>query len=257
MKITKGIYILPSLLTLGNMFCGFYVILAVINQLNNRFLWGPLLIFLAVFLDGIDGKIARLTNTESEFGVQLDSLADIISFGIAPAFLLFSWGISVFGRFGVGGIFLYVAAGAMRLARFNISGDLDKRYFVGLPIPAAAGCIAVYVLKLDSTGETNLQSIFMLVLVYFISLLMVSKFRYRSFKDINLRERKPFKIFVLFIFIFFLIALNPFLFLIIALSLYALSGPFRYFFPVDEGVMKPGLLKTLDEIIEEDDGEII
>ncbi len=257
MRISKGIYILPSIFTLGNMFCGFYVILAVTNQYSNRFTVAPLLIFLALLLDGIDGKVARLTNTESEFGVQLDSLADIISFGIAPAFLVFSWGFSVFGRFGVGGMFLYIAAGAMRLARFNIAEDQDKRYFIGLPIPAAAGCIAIYVMKLRPAGDINIESIFMLGLVYLLSLLMVSKFKYRSFKDINLREKKPFRIFVLFIFIFFLIALNPALFLIIFISLFILSGPFRYFIPVDEGLMTPAKLKPVEEFLEDDDGEII
>lgn len=257
MKMTKGIYILPSLFTLGNMFCGFYVMLSVLNQSENRFLIGPLLLFLAIFLDGIDGKIARLTNTESDFGVQLDSISDIISFGIAPAFLIFSWGIHSFGRFGIGGIFLYIAAGAMRLARFNIAENQDKRYFVGLPIPAAAGCISIYVLKMETTDIFGMESVFMLILVYLLSLLMVSKFKYRSFKDINLKEKKPFKIFVLFIFMFFLIALNPTLFLIISISLYILTGPFRYFVPIDEGLMKPGIMKTIEELREEDDDEII
>ncbi len=258
MKISKGVYILPSLLTLGNMFCGFYVILSVVNHHPSRFSVAPMLIFLALFLDGIDGKIARLTGTESDFGVQLDSLADIISFGIAPALLMFSWGLSVFGRFGIGGIFLFIAAGAMRLARFNISDNEDKRYFIGLPIPAAAGCLAIYILKLQPAKEVNIQSVFMITLIYFLSLLMVSKFKYRSFKDINLRERKPFKIFVLFIFIFFLIALNPSLFFIIGVSIFILSGPFRYFFPVDEGLMRPGMPQSHEDAgLEDDDGEII
>lgn len=259
MKIKKGIYILPSLFTLGNMFCGFYVILTVLNQAGNRFLIGPLLLFLAIFLDGLDGKIARLTNTDSDFGVQLDSISDIISFGIAPAFLLFSWGISIFGRFGIGGIFLFIAAGAMRLARFNLIENQDRRYFTGLPIPAAAGCIAIYVLKLEKTDQINIQSVFMLIMVYILSLLMVSKFKYKSFKDINLKEKKPFNIFVLFIFIFFLITLNPTLFFLVSITLFILTGPFRYFIPVDEGLMGPGILSSndLSIISEEDDEEII
>jgi len=247
-KLHKGIYILPSILTLGNMFCGFYVVWSIINQSENRFINGPLLILVALFLDGLDGRIARLTNSESSFGAQLDSLADFISFGIAPSFLAYSWGVHYFGRLGLGGCFLLVAAGAMRLARFNIQDTDDHAYFSGLPIPAQAGFIAVMIYELPQAQGRTIRATAMIAIIYILSLLMVSRFKYRSFKDINLREKKPFRLFVFFIFMFFLFALKPSLFLIAALSLYILSGPFRFFLPMDEGLMVPSRYKRIDDL---------
>jgi len=181
----RGLYLLPSLFTVGNMFCGYA---CIVYAMRGDLAFAALCIGIAFVLDALDGRIARLTNTTSAFGVELDSLADVISFGLAPAILAFAWGLSELARVGWASGFIFVTAAAMRLARFNIqsSSHLDKRYFVGMPSPAAALVVAatVYAWPLPLAGYPQAGAAVAVVLVP--ALLMVSTIRFRSFKTINL-----------------------------------------------------------------------
>jgi CDP-diacylglycerol--serine O-phosphatidyltransferase len=180
----RGIYLLPTIITVGNMFCGYA---CVVFAMRNELVAAAPFIGFAVVLDMLDGRIARLTNTTSAFGLEFDSLADVISFGLAPAMLAFAWGLSELGRVGWAAGFVYLTAAAMRLARFNIqtSASADKRYFVGMPSPAAAGIIAatVYAWPYPLIGYAQATAAVAVVLVP--AGLMVSTFRFRSFKTIN------------------------------------------------------------------------
>lgn len=250
--IRKGIYVVPSLFTIGNIFCGFY---AVINSLKACqagmdsnlavvfFENAALAIGLAYLLDGLDGRIARLTGATSEFGVELDSIADVISFGIAPAVLAYSWGygnIPGYENLGWGISFFFLICGALRLARFNVlaraprfetpgtTPKLDKRYFVGLPIPAAAGLTAAFVYfnphQIVGTQGMTRNWVLMTV-VLLVSLLMVSTFRYASFKDFGPRSQQPFLVFPLMaILIFSIYYFSRWMFLLMAI-VYVSHGP--------------------------------
>ncbi|MFN7926370.1 MAG: CDP-diacylglycerol--serine O-phosphatidyltransferase [Blastocatellia bacterium] len=250
--IRKGIYVVPSLFTIGNIFCGFY---AVINSLKASqsgletaaatvfFENAALAIGLAYLLDGLDGRIARLTGATSEFGVELDSIADVISFGIAPAVLAYTWGygnIPGAEKLGWGVSFLFLICGALRLARFNVlaraprfeapgaTPKLDKRYFVGLPIPAAAGLTAAFVYfhpaQLPGANGITRNWILMSV-VLLVSLLMVSTFRYASFKDLGPRSQQPFLAFPLMaILLFCIYYYSQWMFLLMAI-VYVSHGP--------------------------------
>ena len=223
-RLRRGAYLLPSALTIGAAFCGFWSIVGVLSGHYERSAW---LILAAFLLDGLDGRVARLTQTTSRFGEEFDSLADVISFGVAPAILAYSWGLQTLDRIGWLCCFLFVTTGGARLARFNIqTASQDKRYFVGLPIPAAAGLIAGLVLLVD--GEPiidRLQAIPVLVLVLTISFLMISKVRYRSFKDLDLKRRYPFWWVLLPALLIFLVFSHPQLSLLAVTFSYAASGP--------------------------------
>jgi len=188
-RLSRGLFLLPTLFTVGNLFCGY---LSIWCSIRGTFETAALLIIAAGVLDMLDGRIARLTNSSSKFGEEYDSLADLVSFGVAPAVLAYSWGLSDFHRVGWMASFLFVVCGSMRLARFNIQAKIvDKRYFVGFPIPAAAGTIAALVL---ATGEPLVERYWMagfLVLTILLSYLMISTIRYRSFKDFDLRRPRP------------------------------------------------------------------
>ncbi|MDQ1285674.1 MAG: CDP-diacylglycerol---serine O-phosphatidyltransferase, partial [Thermodesulfobacteriota bacterium] len=190
-KMKKGIFILPSLLTLTSILFSFY---ALILAIKGQFLWSGALILVAGFFDGIDGKVARLTKTSTKFGVELDSLADVISFGVAPAVLFYTWVLEPYGRLGWVVSFVYVACGALRLARFNVQTNvIDPKRFNGLPIPAAAGMLATAVIffeYLDIKAEN--YSIFLLILVTLLSFLMVSSVKFHAFKDLTIVREKPF-----------------------------------------------------------------
>jgi len=188
-RFKRGAYLLPTLFTVGNLFCGYA---AIVAAHKDRFAWAALLIFLAAVLDTLDGRVARLTGGSSEFGEQLDSLADALSFGVAPSLLVQSWALEPFGRVGWLAAFLFVVCGVVRLARFNIqSGGGDKRFFIGLPIPAAAMALAAWVLQFPTGLAEPWMASGMLALVVALSLLMVSRLRFRSFKDLDLRGRVP------------------------------------------------------------------
>ena len=192
-RLRRGVALLPSLFTLANLFCGYA---CVVYAMRGEYERAAPFIGFAIVLDMLDGRIARLTDTESDFGVEFDSLADVISFGIAPAVLSFGWGLSSLGRLGWAAGFLFVTAAAMRLARFNIqsaSGG-DKRYFVGMPSPAAAGVPAATVFAYPVGLYDPREALFALAMVLVPAVLMVSTIRFRSFKTIDLRTRRPYTV---------------------------------------------------------------
>jgi CDP-diacylglycerol---serine O-phosphatidyltransferase len=180
----RGLYLLPTIFTVGNMFCGYA---CIIFSMRGELVSAAPFIGFAVVLDMLDGRVARMTQTQTAFGLELDSLADIISFGVAPVVLAFAWGLSDLGRVGWAAGFVYVTAAAMRLARFNIqtTGQIDKRYFVGMPSPPAAGVIAATVFAFPYPAASLSQGIASIVIVLVPAALMVSTIRFRSFKTIN------------------------------------------------------------------------
>src|SRR5512143_2804365 len=185
--VRRGIYLLPAFFTGGNIFCGY---LSLDFAIKGNFATAAVLIFVAGFLDGIDGRVARMTRTTSAFGEQLDSLADVVSFGVAPSFLVYRWGLSGFDRLGLAASFLFLVCGACRLARFNVQAHVvDKRFFVGLPIPSAAGTLSGLIWIFSEQPSEEVKAAFVGVTIL-LSFLMVSTFRYRSFKDVDLRSRR-------------------------------------------------------------------
>ncbi|MGH7425945.1 MAG: CDP-diacylglycerol--serine O-phosphatidyltransferase [Candidatus Methylomirabilales bacterium] len=232
----RGVYILPSILTIGNLFCGFYAIIAVSKHDYSK---AALAIMIALVVDFLDGAVARIAKATSDFGVELDSLADLVSFGVAPGMLAYVFAMRPFGRIGWLAAFLFAACGALRLARFNVqTRKLDKRHFVGLPIPAAAGIIASAVLFLGDEPSLKIlevqvlsaevTSALIVVLVAATAFLMVSKVRYRSLKEIDIARRRPFTILVSLLLAMLIIAAEPSLLLFGLFFLYALSGFLRY-----------------------------
>src|SRR5919198_2459974 len=195
-RFRRGVSLLPSIFTLGNMFCGYA---CVVYAMRGEYETAAPFIGFAIVLDMLDGRIARLTGTASDFGLQFDSLADVISFGIAPAILSFSWGLQPLGRLGWAAGFLFVTAAAMRLARFNIqaaSGG-DKRYFAGMPSPAAAGVPAATVYAYPWAIHDYYEALPVLAMVLVPAMLMVSTIRFRSFKTIDLQARRPYRVLLL------------------------------------------------------------
>ena len=190
-RFRRGVYLLPSMFTVANMFCGYA---CVVYAMRGEFQTAAPFVGIAVILDMLDGKIARLTGTTSAFGLEFDSLADVISFGLAPAILAFSWGLFQLGRLGWAAGFLFVTAAALRLARFNIqsAASLDKRYFVGLPSPAAAGVPAATVYAWPYPAGDYPQAVIALAVVLVPALLMVSTIRFRSFKTLDLGWRRSY-----------------------------------------------------------------
>ena len=184
-RLRRGVYLLPSMFTMANMFCGYA---CIVYAMRGEFVTAAPFIGLAIIVDMLDGRIARMTGTASAFGIEFDSLADIISFGVAPAILAFSWGLQPLGRLGWAVGFLFVAAAAVRLARFNIqSGSPDKRYFVGMPSPAAASVPAATVYAYPWGFQTYAEALPVLVMVIVPALLMVSTIRFRAFKNFDLQ----------------------------------------------------------------------
>ena len=219
----RGVSLLPSLFTMGNMWCGYA---SIVYALRGEYETAAPFIGIAYALDALDGRIARMTGTESDFGLQLDSLADVISFGIAPAVLAYAWGLSSLGRLGWAAGFMFVACGAMRLARFNVqsAGGADKRYYVGVPIPAAAAVIASTVFIYPYGLYDYRAALPALVMVLVPAVLMVSTIKYRSFKDLDLRSRRSFR--VLFIIAAGIVAVwtHPKAVLLVAAYAYLFSG---------------------------------
>jgi len=220
----RGVYILPNLFTTGNLFCGFWAIISVFQE---KYFYAAVAILLASVFDILDGKVARLSGASSKFGVQYDSLADLISFGIAPALLAYSWALRPYGRFGWLAAFLFVVCGALRLARFNVqSSSGEVRYFKGLPIPAAAAMIAFTILLYLRLIETGLvKDIVILVMIYILAFLMVSTIRYLSFKELGLAKRKPFSIFIFIVLSMIVIVMEPIVVLSGFTLFYVFSGP--------------------------------
>lgn len=221
--VRRGVYVLPAILTLGNIFCGY---LSLDAAVAGKFHLAASLLFLAGILDGLDGRVARLAHATSAFGEQLDSLSDVISFGLAPAFLAYRWALSDFGRLGLFVSFLFVVCGACRLARFNaMLGTSDKRFFVGLPIPAGAALVTGIVWIHPEPLPYHELRIAFLVLTLVAAYLMISTFRYRSFKDVDLKSRRSFRLLPLLGVILAAIAYAPELTLTAICFTFALSAP--------------------------------
>lgn len=223
-KMKKGIYVLPNLFTTASLFAGFYSIIAT---LYGRFTHAAAAILIAMVLDGLDGRMARLTNTVSKFGAEYDSLADLVAFGVAPALMVYVWALSPFGKWGWMTCFLFVTCGALRLARFNVQINIiDKGVFNGLPIPAAALVVASTVILLHHLGiEGPYHHLSVLFGVFFLSLLMVSSIKFYSFKDVHYFVRRPFMTFVLIVLIMSIVIVEPQITIFTFAAGYALSGP--------------------------------
>jgi CDP-diacylglycerol--serine O-phosphatidyltransferase len=223
-KRRRGIYLLPNLFTTGCLFAGFF---AIVNAMDNHFEIAAIAIFVAMIMDGLDGRVARLTNTQSDFGAEYDSLADMISFGLAPSLVVYVWALQSMGKLGWLAAFVYTAGTALRLARFNTQvGTAGKRYFQGLASPAAAAVVAGFVwVGTSYTTDGTEWRIIAFVITLMSGLLMVSNVRYRSFKDLDLRGKIPFVAVVVIVMIFVFISIDPPQVLFAIFLLYALSGP--------------------------------
>jgi CDP-diacylglycerol--serine O-phosphatidyltransferase len=225
--IPRGIYILPNLFTTMNIFCGFYAVIAAVNGATNA---AAIAILVAAIFDALDGKIARATHTTSRFGVEYDSLADLISFGLAPGLMIYLWALKPLGRLGWLAAFLFMVCGALRLARFNTQVDSVKSdHFVGLPIPAAAGMLAATVLLHHRLGiGTSANKILILILIYILSFLMVSSIKFYSFKKPELFKKMNFNYLVAAVLIMIFIAAQPAIALFSIGLVYIMSGPFGF-----------------------------
>lgn len=226
-NIRKGIFIVPSLITSASFFCGFYSMIASIQGDYYTAAW---VILLAAFFDGLDGRIARATNSTTHFGVEFDSLSDLISFGAAPAILMYNWALQPFGRIGWMAAFLFALCGALRLARFNTqSSEVLKDRFVGLPIPMAGGLLATIVLL--TRGALDLDrapAILIVITTYLAALLMVSNIPYRSFKKMDLSRKKPFHMLVGALLFVFVIAQFPHHLLFAVAVAFTVHGPVEW-----------------------------
>ncbi len=225
----KGIYVLPNMFTSASLFGGFYAIIAAIQ---GRFVAASTAILISCVFDLLDGKVARFTGTESDFGKEYDSLSDLVAFGVAPGVLAFQWALEPLGRLGWLACFTYVICGALRLARFNIQKEIvAPNRFKGLPIPAAAGSIASLILFTDAIGWIpESPHIFVFALVYVLSFLMVSTIDYASFKELELKKQKPFSVLVGTILICIVITYRPKILLFLMLASYLVSGPIQALF---------------------------
>jgi CDP-diacylglycerol--serine O-phosphatidyltransferase len=221
----RGIFLLPSLFTTANLFCGF---LAMVLASQGRFVDAAIAVFVAMVLDILDGKVARLTKTTTQFGVEFDSLADVVSFCVAPAFMLYHLVLADLGRAAWLGAFLFVICGALRLARFNVyAGVSDRRYFVGLPTPAAAGIVGATVLLVGGDEIPWWQGWAIAVGTYLVAILMVSTVRYYSFKEVDFARRHPVSVLLSVVLAVLIVATHPQWFLFVLLLTYVLSGPTR------------------------------
>lgn len=230
----KGVYLLPNLVTTAALFSGFYAILAGIN---GQFDKAAIAVFVAMILDGLDGRVARWTNTQSEFGEQYDSLSDLVSFGLAPALIMYQWALVhmkdigvAWGKFGWMAAFIYVACAAIRLARFNVQiEEVDKRFFIGLPSPSAAGIMVgmIWMLHdLDVSGKAI--QIPALIMTIGAGVLMVCNIKYNSFKDFDVKSKVPHLAILGIVLVFALIQVDPPKVLFAVFFIYALSGPFTW-----------------------------
>ncbi len=231
---SRGVYLLPNLFTTAALFCGFY---AIIAALRGRFEAAAVAVFIAMVLDGLDGRVARMTHTESEFGAQYDSLADLVSFGLAPALIMYEWALGsmvsmgpLLSKLGWLAAFFYTVMAALRLARFNVQiGHTDKRYFIGLPSPSAAAIVAGLVWFCTDLGLTGEQMLWpALVITVSAGALMFSNILYFSFKQLNLRGPVPFITALLVVLLFVFTSIDPPKVLFLGFLLYGLSGPVMY-----------------------------
>lgn len=243
----RGIYVLPNILTSLNIFCGFY---AIISSINGRYVAAAISIIIAVVFDALDGKIARATNTTSKFGVEYDSLADLISFGLAPGMMMYLWAFKPLGRIGWLAAFLFTVCGALRLARFNTHvGVISSQYFMGLPIPAAAGMVATTVILCRRFGIAgNANPVVLLVMLYVLAFLMVSSIKYNSFKEKpELFRKMNFNVLVAVILILIFVAAQPSIALFLLGLAYVISGPFTTIQQYMKAKQNKAETKELDE----------
>jgi len=220
----RGIYLLPNLFTTASLFAGFY---AIVQAMNSSFEQAAVAIFIAMVLDGLDGRVARLTHTQSQFGAEYDSLSDMVSFGAAPSLVMYEWALKGLGRIGWIAAFVYCAGAALRLARFNTNIDVvDKRYFQGLPSPAAAALVAGFVWVVDNfkIDAPSTMRWIACVITLFAGLSMVSNVQFYAFKDINFRRSVPFWAILLVVFAVILISTHPPTVLFLLFVAYSLSG---------------------------------
>jgi len=239
----KGVYILPNLFTTASLFLGF---LGMIWAIEGLYEYSALAILGSCLFDGLDGKVARLTNTTSEFGVQFDSLADLVAFGVTPALTMYLWQLHAYGNMGLMASFLLIACGALRLARFNVqSAVTSKKFFVGLPIPAQASTLATLILfapHLPANWMSDVLPTACLVLVYVLSFLMVSTMRYASFKEYGFIKAHPFSSMVTVILLFVMVASRPKMLGFLFFLGYIISGPIYTIF-----ILSPRSAKLLRE----------
>jgi CDP-diacylglycerol--serine O-phosphatidyltransferase len=253
-SLKRGVYLLPNLVTTGSLFAGFYGIVATMNGKYDLAAW---FIMISAVFDALDGKVARMTGTTSRFGVEYDSLADLVAFGVAPGLLMYSWALKPFGKFGWLAAFLYVVCGALRLARFNVQvNTVESRRFVGLPIPSAAAMVASCVLLFYHLGGSGtIKKVSVVVLIYLLAYLMVSNHSYNSFKDPELVKRQPFSFLVLAIILIIVIVAQPEIMLFSIASVYAISGPVSSL--MRSLRKKPQEQDPQDEEADEQDAEIM
>ena len=222
----RGVYLLPNLFTTAALFCGFY---AIVSGMNGQFNQASIAIFVAMILDGLDGRVARMTNTASAFGAEYDSLSDMVSFGLAPALVAFSWSLNELGKVGWMVAFIYAACAALRLARFNtMVGSTDPRYFIGLPSPSGAALVAGMIWALNDLGVDGSMvgvSIFAALITALSGILMVSNVRYHSFKKLDFKARVPFFFILVMVLIFAVVFSDPPRVLMAIFLGYAASGP--------------------------------
>ena len=221
----RGIYLLPNLFTTFGIFCGFY---GMVASMSGKYADAAFALFIAMLMDAFDGRVARMTGTESDFGAEYDSLADIVSFGVAPALIVYNWaGLAQLGKVGWLAAFAFVVCGALRLARFNVMhGSEDKKYFQGLSIPSAAAVLVGMVWFGEVMGwDAQSHAVPVAIVTGITALLMVSNFRYHSFKDVNWKGRVPFVAVLVMVLVIIMIASNPPIVLFPIFTLYALSGP--------------------------------
>jgi CDP-diacylglycerol--serine O-phosphatidyltransferase len=222
----KGIYLLPNLLTTGALFGGFY---AVLSGFSGGYELAAIAIFVAMVFDGLDGRVARMTNTQSDFGVQYDSLSDMVSFGIAPAIVVYGWSLTGLGKVGIAAAFVYASCAALRLARFNVqSGISNTKFFTGLPSPAAAALIAGFVWSAQSLEPSMWLSSIAAFLTISAGLLMVSNFKYPSFKSIDLRGKVPFVVILSIVMSFVVITIDPPRILLMLALVFTLYPPVKF-----------------------------
>ncbi len=219
----KGIYLLPNSLTLCGMFCGFYALLAA---LKGNYLHAAWAIMIANIFDGLDGWVARLTHSTTRFGIELDSLSDLVAFGVAPAVMLYNWALAPFGRLGWAAAFLFVACGALRLARYNVQmGSTESKAFTGMPIPGAATVVATLVIFYHNIWDSAPEkSYLILILIVTLAVLMVSTLRFHGAKEIDFSKRKPFWFLVAIVMVLVIIVIHPPIALFMFAMIYLLGG---------------------------------
>lgn len=225
-KRGRGIYLLPNLFTIMALFAGFF---AIVSAMKGHFDVSAIALFVAMIMDTLDGRVARLTNTQTSFGAELDSLSDMVCFGIAPALIMYIWALDGLGKLGWLTAFIYAVAVALRLARFNVAGSLDKRFFRGLPCPSAAAVLASLLwVGTDYQIQGHGISYWVVVTTLLVAILMVSNVRYRSFKDLDVKGKVPFIVILLIVGAIVLVSIDPPQVLLFISGLYVVSGPITY-----------------------------